>query len=109
MPVPLTTRADVTLDAVRRVAWDGEAVELAPAALARMDGSHAAFAAFVEARVAEDPGALIYGTHLRRPATLPRWRSRRRRRRAARPGCGAPTRSASHCPSASRARSCSRA
>ena len=62
MPVPLTTRADVTLDAVRRVAWEGEAVELAPAALALMDRSHAAFAAFVEARVAEDPGALIYGT-----------------------------------------------
>jgi histidine ammonia-lyase len=62
MAVPLTTRADVTLDAVRRVAWEGETVELAPAALALMDRCHAAFAAFVEARVAEDPGALIYGT-----------------------------------------------
>jgi histidine ammonia-lyase len=62
MPVPLRTRADVTLDAVRRVAWDGEAVEFAPETLARMDRCHAAFAALVEARVAEDPGALIYGT-----------------------------------------------
>jgi histidine ammonia-lyase len=62
MSVQITERADITLGAVRRVAWDGEAVELAPAALARMDHSHASFAAFVEARLAEDPGALIYGT-----------------------------------------------
>jgi histidine ammonia-lyase len=62
MTVPVTTRADVTLDSVRRVAWEGEAVELQPAALALMDRCHAAFAAFVEARLAEDSGALIYGT-----------------------------------------------
>ena len=62
MPVAVTTRADVTLDAVRRVAWEGEAVELGAEALARMDRCHAAFAALVAARVAEDPGALIYGT-----------------------------------------------
>jgi histidine ammonia-lyase len=60
--VLIGNRADVSLDAVRRVAWEGEAVELAPAALALMDRCHAAFAAFVEARLAEDPGALIYGT-----------------------------------------------
>jgi histidine ammonia-lyase len=62
MSVQIARRADITLEAVRRVAWDGEAVELAPEALARMDRSHAGFAAFVEARLAEDPGALIYGT-----------------------------------------------
>ncbi|HKE79141.1 MAG TPA: aromatic amino acid lyase [Solirubrobacteraceae bacterium] len=62
MPVPIAKRADITIDAVRRVAWDGEDVELAPEALARMDRCHASFTEFVEARVAEDPGALIYGT-----------------------------------------------
>jgi histidine ammonia-lyase len=62
MAVAITTRADVTLEAVRRVAWEGEAVELGAEALAQMDRCHAAFAAFVAARVAEDPGALIYGT-----------------------------------------------
>jgi histidine ammonia-lyase len=62
MAVPIATRADISLEAVRRVAWDGEAVELAPEALERMDRCHASFRAFVEARLAEDPGALIYGT-----------------------------------------------
>src|SRR5262245_29008910 len=62
MPVPIAKRTDITIEAVRRVAWDGEDVELAPEALARMDRCHASFAAFVDARVAEDPGALIYGT-----------------------------------------------
>jgi histidine ammonia-lyase len=62
MSVPIGTRADVSLAAVRRVAWDGEGVELAAEAIERMDRCHAAFAALVEARVAEDPGALIYGT-----------------------------------------------
>ena len=62
MSLVLSTRADITLDAVRQVAWEGEPVDLAPAALERMDGAHASFMAFVEARIAEDPGALIYGT-----------------------------------------------
>jgi histidine ammonia-lyase len=62
MSVLVATRADVTLDAARRVAWEGEAVELAPAALALMDRCQGAFTAFVEARLAQDPGALIYGT-----------------------------------------------
>src|SRR3954470_18130740 len=62
MSVPIATRADITPDAVRRVAWDGEDVELAPAALEQMDRAHESFTAFVEARIAEDPGALIYGT-----------------------------------------------
>ena len=57
----VATRADLTLEAVRRVAWDGEPVELAPAALEAMDRRHASFLALVEARLAEDPGALIYG------------------------------------------------
>src|SRR4051812_28927501 len=61
MGVKLATRSDVSLEAVRRVAWEGEAIAVAPAALALMDHSHAAFAALVEARLAEDPGALIYG------------------------------------------------
>jgi histidine ammonia-lyase len=62
MSVLVATRADVSLDALRRVAWEGEAVEVSSAALARMDRCHEAFAALVEARLAEDPGALIYGT-----------------------------------------------
>src|SRR3954447_1297511 len=62
MSVKIATRADITPEALQRVAWDGEAVELAPEAIERMDRSHASFAAFVAARVAEDPGALIYGT-----------------------------------------------
>src|SRR5215213_8559048 len=62
MPVVIGTRSDISLEAVHRVAWEGEAVELAPEALPRMDRCHASFAAFVDARVAEDPGALIYGT-----------------------------------------------
>src|SRR3954447_15378460 len=62
MSVTIATRADITPDAVRRVAWDGEDVALAPAALEQMDRAHRSFTAFVEARIAEDPGALIYGT-----------------------------------------------
>lgn len=62
MPVLIATRADICLDAVRRVAWEGEGVELAPAALARIDACHESFAALVAARLAADPGALIYGT-----------------------------------------------
>src|SRR5215210_774575 len=59
MGVLVSSRADVSLDAVRRVGWEGDPVELAPA---RMDRCHAAFTAYVEARLAVDPGALIYGT-----------------------------------------------
>jgi histidine ammonia-lyase len=62
MSVKIATRADITPAAVRSVAWEGEAVALAPAAIERMDSAHASFRAFVDARVAEDPGALIYGT-----------------------------------------------
>jgi histidine ammonia-lyase len=62
MSVRVGTRDDITLDAVRRVGREGEGVELTPEALRRMDEAHASFAALVEARVAENPGALIYGT-----------------------------------------------
>src|SRR3954449_5354932 len=62
MSVKIATRADITPQAVRRVAWEGEAVALAGDAIERMNAAHASFRAFVDARVAEDPGALIYGT-----------------------------------------------
>jgi histidine ammonia-lyase len=62
MTLSIATRTDLSLDAVRRVAWEGESVELHPDALAAMDRGHAAFSALVEARLADDPGALIYGT-----------------------------------------------
>jgi histidine ammonia-lyase len=62
MTLLVTTRADLSLDAVRRVAWDGEGIELHRDALAAMDRGHASFAALVAARLTEDPGALIYGT-----------------------------------------------
>src|SRR4051812_26800628 len=62
MTLSIATRTDLSLDAVRRVAWEGESVELRPDALAAMDRGHASFSALVEARLAEDPGALIYGT-----------------------------------------------
>ncbi|HEX8104068.1 MAG TPA: aromatic amino acid lyase [Solirubrobacteraceae bacterium] len=61
MPVTVSSRADLTLDAFRRVAWEGEAVALGAGVEARMDRSRAAFERFVAARVAEDPGALLYG------------------------------------------------
>jgi histidine ammonia-lyase len=57
----LSTRADIDLDAVRRVGWEGERVELAADAVRRMDRAHAALQAYVDATVAEDPEALIYG------------------------------------------------
>jgi histidine ammonia-lyase len=59
--VRLDTRADITLDAWRRVAWDGEAVEISRAARARMDRAHDSLEALVEATRAADPAALIYG------------------------------------------------
>jgi histidine ammonia-lyase len=59
--VVVATRADLTLEAVRRVAWEGEAVELSAEVAERMDRGHAAFNAYVDARLAEDPEALLYG------------------------------------------------
>jgi histidine ammonia-lyase len=45
----LASREDVDLDVFRRVAWEGEGVELAPAALNRMAARRASFEAFVAA------------------------------------------------------------
>jgi histidine ammonia-lyase len=59
--IVVSSRADLTLDALRRVAWEGEDVELGPAVAERMDRGHAAFSAYVAARLAEDPDALLYG------------------------------------------------
>src|SRR3954471_11010576 len=117
MTLSLATRADLSLDAVRRVAWQGEGGALAPAALVRIDDCHAAFEALVAARLAEDPGALIYGTttapgggaavaltpeaQARRPTRL--WAAHPARRR-----CGRRPRAASRGPSGSCGRSCSR-
>src|SRR5450755_2100874 len=61
MAVLLATRSDVSLDALRSVAWDGQGVEIAPEALALMDRCRESFDALVRARVEADPGALIYG------------------------------------------------
>lgn len=61
MTILLNARSDITLDAFRRVAWDGEGVELGPQASAQMDRAHKAFDAYVKARLAEDPDAVIYG------------------------------------------------
>ena len=61
MSIRLASRADITLDAWRAVAWQGQGVELAAEALARMDACHESFEALVRERIAADPGALIYG------------------------------------------------
>lgn len=61
MPVTVSSRSDLTLDAFRRVAWEGEAVALDPAVDEQMSRSRSAFERFVAARLAEDPGALLYG------------------------------------------------
>lgn len=57
MTVVLETRADITLDALRRVAWEGEGVALAEAARERMAESRRDFLALVES----DPDLVIYG------------------------------------------------
>ncbi len=59
--VDVLSRADLTIDAVRRVAWEGEGVTLGPEVAERMGRAHAGLNAFVEARLADDPGALLYG------------------------------------------------
>ncbi len=56
MSVTLATRRDFTLDAFRRVAWEGEGVGIAPAALARMETSRQAFE-----RLIAEPGITVYG------------------------------------------------
>ena len=56
MTVEIATRSDIDLEAVRRVARGGEAVELAPAALARIDRARAAFL-----RLIDRPEIVVYG------------------------------------------------
>ena len=57
----IDSRADITLHALRRVAWQGEGVELGARAVAQMDRGHACFGEYVRARLAEDPTSMIYG------------------------------------------------
>jgi len=57
----VNVRSDITLSGLRRVAWDGEGVELGPDAIARMDRSHESFDAYVSSSLAADPEAMIYG------------------------------------------------
>ncbi|WP_026872662.1 aromatic amino acid lyase [Inquilinus limosus] len=57
MTVALTRRADITLDAVHRVAWRGEAVRITEAALRRMADCRAAFLRLIDT----DPDLVIYG------------------------------------------------
>lgn len=61
MSLVVASRADLTIDAVRRVAWENEDVTLAPEVCERMYQGHAALADYVQARLADDPGALLYG------------------------------------------------
>ena len=61
MGLLVDTRFDITLEGLRRVAWEGEPVEIGPGAISVMDGTHASFQALVESLQAADPGALIYG------------------------------------------------
>ena len=61
VPVVVASRSDLSIGTVRQVAWEGEPVVLAPEAAERMERAHAAFEAFLAARLAADPGALLYG------------------------------------------------
>jgi histidine ammonia-lyase len=54
--VTLSRRSDITLKSFEAVAWNGEGVKLAPAALARVAEARAAFM-----RLIEDPAISIYG------------------------------------------------
>ncbi|MGI8606336.1 MAG: aromatic amino acid lyase, partial [Gaiellaceae bacterium] len=56
MPVVLDTRADITLDAFRRVAWRGESVRLSAAALACVAKARQSFMALLD-----DPSIVVYG------------------------------------------------
>lgn len=60
MSVRLARRADIDVKAFRRVAWGGEEVEIAPAALAEVDRRRAQFEAFV----AEHPERRFYGVNV---------------------------------------------
>ncbi len=69
MPVTLRDPQDLDLHAYRRIAWDGEGIELDPGALERMAERRAAFDAFVSAH----EGERLYGVttaHHRGASTL---------------------------------------
>ncbi len=57
MTVLVDSRADLTLEAARRVAWEGEGVELGPGALAAMERGRER----LEKIIAHDPDVTIYG------------------------------------------------
>lgn len=56
MTVVLATRADLTLEAYERVAWNGEGVELTAEAVARIAAARARFEALLD-----DPELTVYG------------------------------------------------
>jgi len=57
MTVILDSPADISLDTLRRVAWDGESVALGPAARARIQKARAQFLALIAA----EPDRPVYG------------------------------------------------
>lgn len=57
MAVLLTTRRDINLDAVYRVAWQGEGVKIADAALKRIATCRSSFLELID----KDPNVVIYG------------------------------------------------
>ena len=57
MTLELTTRADISLESVRRVAWRGEPVRISEAARARMAETRASFLVLLDS----DPEITIYG------------------------------------------------
>jgi histidine ammonia-lyase len=56
MTVTLSTRTDITLQALRRVAWQGEAVQFSGAAVTRMGEERKRFITLIE-----DPDITVYG------------------------------------------------
>jgi histidine ammonia-lyase len=54
--VTLSSRSEISLEVFRRVAWDGEPVEIGAAALERAAAARAAFL-----RLLERPGVVVYG------------------------------------------------
>ena len=56
MTVTIASRRDITLEAVLRVAWKGEGVDLAPSVIEAMQAARARFM-----RLIEDPDVVIYG------------------------------------------------
>ncbi|MES0092188.1 aromatic amino acid lyase [Mesorhizobium sp. M0030] len=57
MPITVTTREDINLDAVLRVAWRNDTVEIGDKALQRIAECRASFLKLIES----DPPPVIYG------------------------------------------------